>query len=491
MQKRMLAAFSVLLLLFCGLISRLAVVAVDPVYADAARQQSTETVEVASMRGTIYDRNFEPLVNTVRTPVQGEYAALLAGYKQVTRIGGSPLAVHTIGVQNAEGVGVSGLEAAYDTLLRSCGGTLAVRNTLDAKGRPLAGASPEILSEGYDTGAGLVLTLDAGIQRIAEQAADSLDRGAVVVMDPQTGDLLALVSRPAFDPRDMGPALSDARAPFVNRAFASYSVGSTFKILVCAAALDAGISPSRTFACTGSVEVDGLTFHCHNRAGHGALDMTGALERSCNPYFITLALELGGEALRGAAQRLGFGTAYEFAPGMRTSAGSLPDEEELRSSSALANFGFGQGKLLASPIQIACLVSAAANGGAAVTPRLVLGTTGDGATLSAGTASFAPVPVFSQKSADEVRRLMVSVVKNGSGKAADPGAGGAGGKTASAQTGQYENGSEIVHAWFAGFYPAENPRYTIVVFAEGGDSGSTAACPIFREIAKNLEDIRE
>ncbi|MBR6736250.1 MAG: stage V sporulation protein D, partial [Oscillospiraceae bacterium] len=100
--------------------------------------------------------------------------------------------------------------------------------------------------------------------------------------------------------------------------------------------------------------------------------------------------------------------------------------------------------------------------------------------------------VFSAGSASTVREMMISVVKNGSGKEAAPQKGGAGGKTASAQTGQYdENGAEIVHAWFAGFYPENEPRYTIVVFVEGGDSGSEAACPVFKKIADGICELEE
>ena len=398
-----------------------------------------------------------------------------------------PLAVHIIGTLNSEGVGASGIEAAYDTFLTSCGGKLSVRYTLDAAGNYLAGAIPEISDENYDSKAGLVLTIDADIQKIAEEAAQSIDRGAVVVMDPYTGDLLAVVSRPDFDPDDMGPSLDDERSPFVNRAFSAYSVGSVFKPLVAAVALDNGFTADRYFNCEGFFETEGLSFGCHYPAGHGEIDMTRALEISCNPYFISLALSIGGEPLRRAAVSLGFGTAQELAPAYRTYAGALPPPESLASTAALANFGFGQGQLTATPIQLSNLISAIANGGGAITPRLVMGTTSDGKTISSQTMRYGANEVFSKEASAKVREMMISVVENGSGANAKPYKGGAGGKTASAQTGQYdENGSEIVHAWFAGFYPAQNPRYTIVVFVEGGYSGSDAACPVFKKIADEI-----
>jgi len=492
MQKRILCVFMALIFVFGALVARLGSIAVAPEYADASAEQADYTVEIAATRGTIYDRYMRPLVNTVRRPIQGASADLLKDYEAVTRISHEPIAVHVIGTLDSEGTGASGIEAAYDTFLTSCGGKLSVRYTLDAAGNALAGALPEISDDNYDSGAGLVLTLDADIQRIAEKASQSIDRGAVVVMQPQTGDLLALVSRPEFDPIDMAPSLNDERSPFVNRAFSAYSVGSTFKTLVAAVALDNGFTSSHSFECAGSFETEGLEFGCHFLQGHGELAMPRALEISCNPYFISLALSLGGEPIRTAAVKLGFGTAHEFAPGYRTYAGSLPSSERLSSTAALANFGFGQGQLTATPIQLANLISAIANGGGAVTPRLVLGTTSDGEVMSSQTMRYEANEVFSAGSASTVREMMISVVKNGSGKEAAPQKGGAGGKTASAQTGQYdENGAEIVHAWFAGFYPGNEPRYTIVVFVEGGDSGSEAACPVFKKIADGICELEE
>ena len=179
----------------------------------------------------------------------------------------------------------------------------------------------------------------------------------------------------------------------------------------------------------------------------------------------------------------GEGKAKQFAMLMDTMQAELD-----KGAAETANFSFGQGSLTATPVQLACLVSAAANGGGGVTPRLVRGVTADGERLSLETARYDPIPVFSQRAAAAVREGMIGVVEHGSGTAAKPDAGGAGGKTASAQTGQFVDGKEIVHAWFAGFCPAEEPRWAIVVFVEAGESGGDAAAPVFREIAQALEE---
>ena len=187
------------------------------------------------------------------------------------------------------------------------------------------------------------------------------------------------------------------------------------------------------------------------------------------------------------AENLGFGASAELAPGLFSAAGNLPGSSELSSKAALASFSFGQGKLLATPVQIAALAAAVANGGFSVTPKLVLGTTDENGKLSA-----APIyeknRVMSEAAAKKLREMMISVVEEGSGANAKPNRGGAGGKTASAQTGQYDkDGNEIVHAWFAGFYPAEEPKYAIAVFAEGMNSGSDFAAPVFKKICDGID----
>ncbi len=528
MHRRLLLFFCTLILCFSLLVSRLADIASQTTLLAAAGQQSATVLQVAETRGTIYDRKMRPL-----TGIRTDYvAAVLPGDQSADLLmrhtpeaqrtalldrltGGKPFlwpvdsgdlyargvevfpveqryldrqpAVHLIGqLDPATGQGASGLELAYDSLLSAAGGSLQMRYFTNALGRGVSNTPAEKIDTGYRSGAGLVLTLDRELQQLVEQAAQPLERGAVVVMDPQTGDLLACASVPAFNPNNPAASMNDPDLPFLNRAFCAYSVGSTFKLLTAATALEQGIPATRTYECRGAIEVLDQTFHCHNLNGHGLLDMQGAIEHSCNPYFISLALEIGGAPLLYKAQQLGFGTAFEAAPGFSSYTGTLPDPRELTAPAATANFGFGQGSLTATPVQIACLVSAMVNGGGAVTPRLVAGSTTDGTSLTEPTAVYSPRQVFLPEATAQVREMMIAVVEEGSGTNAMPARGGAGGKTASAQTGQYVDGEEIVHAWFAGFYPAESPRFVIVVLCEGGESGGDRACPIFRDIADGI-----
>ncbi|MBQ2898404.1 MAG: penicillin-binding protein 2, partial [Oscillospiraceae bacterium] len=230
-----------------------------------------------------------------------------------------------------------------------------------------------------------------------------------------------------------------------------------------------------------------MVFKCHWESGHGEIGMEKALEISCNPYFINLALETGGGKILETAKNLGFGNPSYFGEIWFSAAGNLPSEEELFSKTVLASFAFGQGKLMATPIQLASLASAIANGGKAVTPKLVLGTYDKNGNYEE-TPDYSENPAISRKTAEILRKMMVNVVENGSGANAKPKNGTAGGKTASAQTGQFgPDGKEIIHAWFVGFYPAEKPEFAIAVLAEGMDSGGDFAAPIFRKICEGID----
>lgn len=533
MYKRFLAVFSVGIFLMGLMTARLSVLCTAEPLLTAAQQQSASVIMVASTRGTIYDRKLRPLTGIKSkniaailpneqaadvvmrdTPIEKReelsgklqsmypflwevqskelYAKGLEVFKVPQRYLDEQPAVHIIGqIDTATGRGASGLEKAYDDMLCSMGGTLKMRYATDAMQRGINAAPPEIENDGYDSKAGLVLTIDRDIQQLVEREGKSLGRGAVVVMDPYTGDLLACASFPAFNPNDPAEAMKDEDMPFFNRAFAAYSVGSTFKLLTAGSALESGYTTGRSYDCEGKIEVLDQTFRCHNLAGHGRIDMHEAMNRSCNPYFISLAIEVGGQTLLYKAQQLGFGTRFEAAPGFFSAAGTLPSQQELIAPAAVGNFGFGQGVLTATPIQIATLVSSIANGGGAVTPRLVAGSTRDGERVENQTVVYSPKQVFMPQAADTVRKMAVSVVEEGSGKNASPKHLSAGGKTASAQSGQYKNGKETVHAWFSGFYPGDKPHYTIVVLAEGGESGSDAACPVFSRIADGLWELEQ
>ncbi len=526
MNRRIIAAFALCIGLLAATMFRVYYVSQGTFLAEAAMRQSSYNLSVAEVRGGIYDCNMQPLVNVEKRlvgailPTPESATALLAAvegpqrqalmtmlesnkpfiypletdqiyangvdiFEVPVRYSENQLAVHVLGYVQDEGrQGVAGIEKAYDQLLNEAGNRFGLRYQMDAAGHFFTGQAPQLTGDYDNTAGGVILTLDSRIQKAAEESVVSRDmeKGAVVVMDVFTGDIKAMVSMPLYDPNQVAAQLDDPDGPFLNRGLHSYNVGSSFKLMVAAAALQQGFSLSKSYTCTGEVTIGDRSFRCNRAGGHGTMDMQEAVKHSCNAYFIYLARDLGAGPIHFIASQTGFGTASQLAPELKTQAGNLTDLE-LLTGGELANFSFGQGMLTATPVQIAQMISTIANGGMSVTPRLVEGFTQDGITIAERTPVYAQNQILRKRTSDYLRQFMVATVESGSGTNAMPEKGGAGGKTASAQTGTVVEGEEIVHAWFSGFYPAQSPRYSIVVMVEGGDSGGRAAAPIFKDIA--------
>ena len=410
---------------------------------------------------------------------------LLHGRKMKT---GAVPAQHLLGYRQ-NGAAVTGLEKAYETWLSSCEAYADVTFTVSARGDVLPGAESRLEKHGT-VGGGVVTTLDADIQRITEQVLRKAapDGAAAVVLDAQTGAIRACASTPLYDPAHLQRALKRSDAPFVNRALSAYSVGSIFKLVTASAALESGFSVKYMYDCTGAVSVYNQRFHCHKQDGHGLLDMQHALIQSCNPYFISLSRLLTPEAMHGTADALGFGKPVVLADGLVSDAGYLQSVQELQIEAEKANMSFGQGKLLATPLQIAAMTACIVHDGIYTEPHLIRGLTADGISLS---TEYAPdtCRAVSSDTAAKVRRMMVSVLERSSVTNGKPANVRAGGKTSTAQTGQYdENGTELCHAWMTGFFPVNGARYTVTVFVENGGSGNQAAAPLFREIIEQMTD---
>ena len=525
MKKRITTFLCTFILLLGAVMLRTAVIVKNGLSEEASVLNSTRTLELAKTRAGIFTRDYVPLVNEnqerrllvfpdildvskISEYLDREALAEIFAKKEPTAvdIGGmiiegegiynfsypkryseNSAAAHVVGYISG-GKGVSGIEKSYDDFLQENGSTVSVTYSTDGTGRLFAGEEITLSEEEVFEKSGVVLTLDSDIQKTAEKALfEGTEKGAAVVMDIKNGEILACASVPEFEPGSVADYLKAENSPFVNRAFSAYTVGSTWKLLVAAAALESGISPERKFECKGSIEVDGRVYKCHWELGHGEISMEKALEISCNPYFIDLALEIGGGKILETAKNIGFGSRTDFGESFYSAAGNLPSEEELLSETVLASFAFGQGKLMATPVQLASLVSAIANGGNSVTPKIVLGTFDKDGNWEP-TPDYSKNPVMKTETAKKIREMMINVVENGSGANGKPEKGGAGGKTASAQTGQYDaEGNEIIHAWFVGFYPAENPEYAVAVFAEGMNSGGDFAAPIFKKICDGIE----
>lgn len=531
MERRVVWVHSIVLFCMTILLVRLSVLGQGDSLAQAAARQSSSLLELGSSRGTIYDRNGKPLVNrdyitalgVSPTPEaaealkemlpQEEFENSLellrqgrpivvrsqgwlpsgardgiVSFQLPVRYGQEQLAVHLLGYVDESGTGVTGIEKGYDQLLREDGGSVYCRYFVDANRGAVEGEAAQVVDQRSAPYGGVVLTLDREIQAAAEKAMEDIPKGAAVVMDVENGEILAMVSRPVYDLLDMAASLEDEDSPFFNRATAAYNVGSTFKICVAAAALESGYTTDYSYQCLGWYDLEEQRYHCHNRYGHDWLDMKGAMEHSCNPYFINLGLHVGGQAIYNMAYAMGFGSASRLAEGVSSAAGVLPGLNEL-TGGELANFSFGQGKLTATPVQVAQMVASVANGGMSVNPTVYLGTTRDGGSILRDEEAVPSRRVMSESTAATLREMLIGVVEEGSGTKAKPDRGGAGGKTATAQTGVYEGEDEVIHGWFAGFYPAKEPRYAVVVLAEGGGEGGDKPAEAFAAICDGIAEL--
>ncbi len=491
---------------------------------------NTLSATIGETRGYIYDRNLQPLVNCGRElvvavkpteealntagAVLGEAGEKDALYETVSngkiavakacaplseenaktvsriaRYSENGLAVHLIGYVNSDGEGVCGIEQYYNGILKNARGILRACCGVDAKGRLLDGAAISFASENYDSPAGVALTLERDIQIIAEEALQKFEigTGAVVVLDTETSEILAMASVPEFSQLAPAESLDAENAPFVNRAVTPYSVGSVFKAVVAAAALENGKDESYSYTCAGAYVIGETVFNCHVHEGHGKQNLPQAMANSCNPYFVDLALQTGREAVCSMAENLGLGAKIELADGFYAKAGIMPEAFSLTAPQDLANLAFGQGELLASPLQMTAVYAAVANGGIYRAPSLMKAIVD--ASGEEVQRAFLPNSrrAMSAETAERVGELLKYTVENGSGRRAKPEACTAAGKTATAQSGWFlENGTEVTQSWFCGYFPYETPKYAVTVLKENGQGGSADCAPVFKYIADEI-----
>ena len=413
--------------------------------------------------------------------------------KKYVRYSASQPAVHLLGYINGDGEGVSGLEKAFNNFLVS-DTELYASFPCDASGRVIHGAEIITDSEYLMPKGGVYLTVDKRIQQIAQEElnASTIKKGAVLVCGTKTGAIKAMASVPVFDPDNVSAYLDDTSSPLVNRAVSSYPVGSVFKVAVAAAALESGINENFTFDCDGQIEVDGTVYRCNNSTAHGKVNMRSALIHSCNGYFIALAQKTGCRSVLEMAKRLGFGEKIYYAENSVASVGKLPDIDSLSVSGNLANFAFGQGEFTANTLQIANMFSCIGNGGEYVNPHVVSHISDkDGNTVYTFKPS-APVKAVERRCAESIKDMLIDVINEGTAKNAKTEGFVCAGKTATAQTGIFNSDkTEKLCTWFGGFFPAEEPEYTVVIIKEDGTTGGADCAPVFRAIAQRIFEIQK
>lgn len=408
-------------------------------------------------------------------------------FRSMQRTGSDCLAPHIVGY-TSDNAGMYGIEKAYDELLRSDYSVNSVSFGVDALGGVLGGLDAGV-HYAEPVKSGVVLTIDSEIQRICENAAEShgISKGAVIVMDVSSGEIKAALSCPDFDPENLSASMNDDSSPFVNRVFSAYSVGSIFKLVTAAAALEQGISPEYSYICTGSADVYGQVFNCHKWGGHGEIDMCEAMVGSCNTYFIALSEYIDNEKYIDTASALGFGKGTELCSGMVSDAGNLQTPQDIAVAAERANMSFGQGKLTATPLQICRMTAAIANDGVISEPVLVKGLLDENGELTY--SSISPSErVLSYQTARKLKYFMIRTVR-AENSMSKPDKTAAAGKTSTAQTGRFDGaGNEIMNCWFTGYFPSYSPKYAVTVLTEGGVSGNYTAGPVFKKIADDITE---
>lgn len=418
---------------------------------------------------------------------QAQQSGIMA-VKESTRYNSENIASHVIGYVNADNRGVSGIEALYDDLLSSQRHQYMAA-IVDASEQVIPGLGyKELKLGGGSEPSDLILTLDVDIQRLVEQTVDKyMKKGAVVVMQPTTGEILAMVSRPNYNNNNVGEALHHESAPLLNRAVSAFQPGSVFKLVVAAAALENGlVKPEQTFYDHGYIDINQVRFHGWDyESPRGLITFQDALAYSSNPVFIEVGQKVGAEQLISYAHKLGFGQLTKLGFDGEVE-GNLPAAETVFAAD-LANLSIGQGTCETTPVQMAALVATIVNNGIKVEPSIVEKiVSAQGITLKQNNSQLKN-RVLSKATCQQLKSMMTAVTQYGTGQEANIPEFGSAGKTGSAETGRLdENGNSINHAWFAGYAPLVNTKYVVVVFVEEGHSGGDVAAPLFQEITATL-----
>lgn len=406
------------------------------------------------------------------------------------RYGTSPVAAHVVGYINAvDNHGMSGIEKDYDEILRGSQPD-SVAAIVDAGQQIIPGLGYKRLKlPDAEEPANIILTLDGRIQHIVEVVMDKyIHKGAVLILRPSTGEILAMGSRPAFDANQLERYLNREDSPLLNRTISAYQPGSVFKLVVAAAALETKqVNLNDVFFDKGYIDINNLRFKGWDfeRGGRGKLTFLDAMAYSSNPVLIEVGQRLGPETIVSFAQRLGFGHKTKLNLDGEAG-GNLPEANRLFPGD-LANLSIGQGTLEATPLQIAMLISTIVNDGVKIEPLLIHKIVTTNGKVLRTFQSDRKSRILSKSTTDQLRQMMAAVTEYGTGQAAEIEGYGSAGKTGTAETGHTgTDGKGINHAWFAGYAPLEKPQYVLVVFVEEGMSGGDVAAPIFREIMTEI-----
>ena len=412
------------------------------------------------------------------------------------------LASRVLGFTGGDNQGIIGLEVKYEEYLKGINGTILT--VTDARGIELEGVAEDRIEP--VAGGNLRISMDYNIQSFCQQAAEKVleekqaDSVSVLLMNPQNGEILAMVNVPEFDlntPYELNTgveeeALSDEELQEqLNRMWRNecindtYEPGSTFKIITSSACLEEGVvSLSDTFSCPGYRVVEDRRIRCHKVGGHGQETFIQGIQNSCNPVFIDIGLRLGADRFYEYFKQFGLlGQTNVDLPG---EAGTIMHKKEDIGLVELATMSFGQSFQI-TPIQMATTVSSLVNGGKRVTPHLGISVEDGEGTVLEEFQYKEKNGIVSEKTSETMRMLLKSVVEEGSGRNGAVEGYSIGGKTATSQT--LPRSAHKYISSFIGFAPAEDPQVLGIVVIrnpQGVYYGGTIAAPVLRSIYDNV-----
>ncbi len=462
--------------------------------ADALYEKITGDTSFVWLQRKV-DFDVSRLIREARIKAQEENSGLLAGieieeesqryYPQGT------LAAHVLGACNIDNEGLDGVEVALNDQLKGVNGRIV--GQYDSDGNPILQGEYDYISpqNGYDT----YLTIDENIQYFCERELAALQssefpakRAGIIIMDPKNGQILAMACTDPYDPNAYSSYDEAQHRNFL--VSDSYEPGSTFKIITASTALEEGtVDENSTFYDPGYVNVGNATIHCWSSVEHGTQDLAAAIKNSCNPAFVAI-----GQSIEAKEKGLFYKYIKAFGFGKPTGV-DLPGEapgimqaSENVNSVELATISIGQG-IAVTPLQMVTAVSAVANGGTLLRPQLVSKVM-DGDRLVYETEAEPVRRVISESTARELRKMLIGVVREGSGGNAAISGYSIAGKTGTAQkaaSGIYAEGKYV--ASFVGMVPAEDPDMVCLVVVDepsGVFYGSQVAAPIFRSVMSDV-----
>ena len=513
-------------------------------YQEKIENQNTRKIELNSGRGTIYDRNKKPLTDTkiskiivvpknqilndnetkdlvnkiikdesgdLKTDIeykvlesvveietksidynlekQLEEKGVIVENKKL-RYSSDGLLSHTIGyISSVDKIGQYGIEKSMEELLNNSHEeyvSVFKAGQAGNEGNKNVGILKGTIKtvDKNDDDKHIKLTIDKDIQSIVEDTVDKEDNpSAVVISDVNTGEILAISSRPTFDQYDLSKYINSRDGETMNRAIqVNYPIGSIFKIVVLYAALENNIiDKNYTYECSGSITIgnNNEILNCNKLDGHGPQTLKDAFSNSCNPAFLDIAMKVGKEKIIEAARKLHMEEKVDI--GLEEENFDLiPDNISIR------NLAIGQGSMEFTPIQVNQMTQIIANNGTYKSLYLYDSILDSNKNIIKTFKNTKSEDIISPYSISKVKELMKNVSKEGTGKELNDLPGGCGVKTGTAQS--TVNNIKVNHSWITGFYPENKPKYAITVLVEGNENGNKQALPIFKEICMKINN---